>query len=238
MDETRYKYVCPRCHYATDRKNHLYTHLTKMKSCPPLHSEATRQAIIDELNAPKEFVCTFPGCTRSYSQVETMRRHRLTHEDDNADNIPDNIPDDIPDDIPDNIPDNTPDNTGHAYLITSPMVDLVKVSFNNTTIETLYDKHRTYFGDELDIYESEKCDRVSTEIVFKNMFEEYRLYPKKAFYDKTYHEYYKIIIRSLCGLSPEDMRELVTMCLTKNYAEPLEIIKKLPKLVFDHDVTQ
>ena len=251
MEDTSITYICPKCHYNTNRKLRFIDHIRRTVPCRPLFSDVSLAPLIYEMTggaAQTAYVCTFPGCNKYYWHPTSLSRHRDTHgpenvpevdnqveveegndEDDDGDDDGDDNGDDNGDNEDDNKVENEEDNStevvssngagktreGRVYVITGPRMFMVKVGFWRSKLKGLRARYFTELGDEVEIYECTTCDCILVEKIFEKMFEGNKVYQKRELYDKKYLEYYKFIVKHLCELSVDELKELSACCLRK-----------------------
>jgi len=71
-------YICPRCHYKTDKKMNLKIHLMKKYICPKIYSDISVYEILENFDPVdekqiKNFTCNY--CDRSYTKKSNMKLH-------------------------------------------------------------------------------------------------------------------------------------------------------------------
>ena len=201
---------------------------------------ADRNQVIESLNVRKEYVCDHPGCSKSFLHYSGLWRHKKSHNVDVADDdstTVDLVGDDECEPI-DAVVIEEQDNTqtpqtkeGWMYVITSPLVSSIKIGFWRASTQTLYDRYKTYYGDEVELYARKACDCVVVEYIFKKMFASCKLFnSKRELYNKNHHEYYKLIVKNLCLLSLNDLQHLASCCAEKESIDTISILKQLQYL--------
>ena len=239
MENNQQKYVCPRCHYGTNIKLRFLDHIRRTVPCLPVFSEESLAPLIEELTEGQPqtpFLCTFPGCNKYYWHAPSLSRHRATHNNEREDNNGDADNASGEDETEDAVSSSSEDDDeedrptgsgksrkGRVYAITSPMMSAVKIGFWRSKLKELKSRYKPVY-DVIDMCEYTSCDCLLVEMVFGKMFEKNKLYPKRELYDKKYIEYYKFVIKNLCMLKIDDLKELADCCMAKTSIDAIDVM--------------
>ena len=201
MEESRYK--CPRCHYKTDSKSHFVKHLHIKTPCPSLHSNTSAVDILSSLNQEKAFKC--PHCDKSFVHASNLSRHKKDHANDPVHLISE------PEQDPELIDDSPAKSTeGLVYLATSPLVNGFKLGYWRAKPKTLYDRYKTYYGNDLEFYLFPCQDCLLLEDIAKVLFKPHNLSFELHSQDKLKH--YVEVLSHLCVLPETELRKIMIQC--------------------------
>ena len=214
--EVQSRYTCPRCHYKTNHRTAYVNHLNRVSPCATTHSKQTQSEILASIKKPFQCAC----CGKTFAHSSSFYRHKKEHS-----NEPEPTVDNV--DNANEAPTPPAIKKGVVYLVTSSIMTWLKLGYWKGSYHSLYDRYKTCYGRDLEVYLFPCHDCRLLEQIAKIIFRPHNL--SFELFGRTQEQlnHYTRILSYLCVLSETDLQTAFMSCCE----DPETFLKGVPESI-------